>query len=338
VNRSLVFLAAAAVAGVLSLALTPVAKRIAGRFSVVDHPGGHRVHAEPTPVLGGLAVASGTVVAALAIAGTSKDVLAPLGVALALGAVGLVDDRRRLPPTTRLALEAAGGLVLFLVGARTGIGPSWLDPLLVALWVVAVVNAFNMIDNHDATCSSLGAVACLSAGTIAALGDLELDAVLGFAPAGAAIGFLRWNRPPASIFLGDNGSMFVGACVAAAVLRLPTPTGSSLQRLTVAALLLLVPFLDEGAAIITRLREGRRPMMASTDHISHRLRLLGASPMWIVATMVGAEATAAIAAVVVWRLRGRATIGGAAGLALAVGIALLVGLLRLPHPGHERGV
>jgi UDP-GlcNAc:undecaprenyl-phosphate/decaprenyl-phosphate GlcNAc-1-phosphate transferase len=337
VNRSLGFLVAAAVAGAVSLALTPVAKRIARRFSLVDHPGGHRVHAHPTPVLGGLAVASGTVVATLAVAGTPKQVLAPLGVALALGVVGLIDDLRNLAPTTRLALEAAGGVVLFLAGARTGIGPSWLDPLLVVLWVVAVVNAFNMIDNHDAICSSLGAVACLGAGAVAALADSDLTAVLGFAPAGAAIGFLRWNLPPASIFLGDGGSMFIGSCVAAAVLRLPTQTGSSLQRVMVAALLLLVPFLDEGVVIITRLRERRRPMMASTDHISHRLRLLGASPMRIVATMVGVEAAAAIAAVVVWRLRGRLTIWGAAGLALAAGIALLVGLLRLPHHGYEGG-
>jgi UDP-GlcNAc:undecaprenyl-phosphate/decaprenyl-phosphate GlcNAc-1-phosphate transferase len=336
VNRPLELLTAAALAGGLSIVLTPVAKRIARRFSFVDRPGGHRVHADPTPALGGLAVASGAVVATLLVVGAPKDVLSLLGVALALGVVGLMDDRRLLPPTTRLVLEAVAGLAVFLAGGRTGVGPSWLDPLLVVLWFVAVVNAFNMVDNHDAICSSLGAAACLGAGTIAVLGDSDLDAVLGFAPAGAAIGFLRWNLPPASIFLGDNGSMFVGACVAAAVLRLPTPIGSSLQRLTVAALLLLVPFLDEGAVIITRVRERRRPMTASTDHISHRLRLLGASPMRIVLTMVGVETTAAIAAVVVWRLRGRATIAGAAGLALAIGIALLVVLLRLPHPGRQR--
>ncbi len=336
-NEAQDLLVAAVLAAVVSLVLTPVAKRLARRFAFVDHPGGHRVHAEPTPVLGGLAVASGTLVAALAVAGAPKEVVATLGVALALGVVGLVDDRHPLPPTARLALEAVGGLALFLAGARTGIGPSWLDPLLVVLWFVAVVNAFNMIDNHDAICSSLGATACLGAGTIAALGVAGADAVLGFALAGAAIGFLRWNLPPASIFLGDTGSMFVGACVGAAVLWLPTPSGSSLQRLTVAALLLLVPFLDEGEAIITRLREGRGPMMASTDHISHRLRLRGASPRRIVATMVGVQGAAAIAAVAVWRLRGQAAIAAAAGLALVIGVVLLVGVLRMPHPGREAG-
>jgi UDP-N-acetylmuramyl pentapeptide phosphotransferase/UDP-N-acetylglucosamine-1-phosphate transferase len=200
-----------------------------------------------------------------------------------------------------------------------------LDPVFVVMWFVAVVNAFNMIDNHDGICSSLGVIAAAGAGTIAWRGG-ELDvAVLAGSLAGAAAGFLRSNLPKASIFLGDTGSMFIGATVAALVLWLPTPTGSSLQRLTVAALLLLVPFLDEGTAIITRLRERRGPMMAATDHLSHRLRLRGAAPRGVVA------------AVVVWDIRGQAAIAVTAAVCLAIGIALLLACLRMPHPGAETG-
>jgi len=328
-------LLAAVLAAAVSLAVTPLARRLAHRTGLVDHPGGHRVHATPTPLLGGVAVAAGTVVAALAFAGTDRRVLATIGVTVGLAAVGCWDDRLPLPPTVRLAVEAAGGLALVLAGAEAGVGPAWLDPLLVVVWFVAVVNACNMIDNHDGICASMGAVIGVGAGVIAAMAGADPVATLAISLAGAAVGFLASNLPPASIFLGDTGSMFVGASVGAIVLWLPDPTGSSLQRLTVAALLLLVPFLDEGTAIITRIREGRGPMMASTDHISHRLRLRGRSPRAIVAIMAGTQGLAAIAAVVVWRLRGHAAIAAAAAVCLVLGVTLLVGLLRLPHPGTE---
>ena len=329
-------LLAAVVAAAVSLVVTPFARRLAHRTGFVDHPGGHRVHETATPVLGGLAVAAGTVMAGLAFGVADRRVLATLGVALGLAAVGCWDDRRPLPPTVRLAVEAAAGLALVLAGARAGIGPAWLDPLLVVVWFVAVVNACNMIDNHDGICSSMGAVTGLGAGAIAAMAGADPVAAVGFALAGAAVGFLASNLPPATIFLGDTGSMFIGGTIGALVLWLPDPSGSSLQRLTVAALLLLVPFLDEGTAIITRLREGRDPMMASTDHLSHRLRLAGRSPRAIVAIMAGTQAVAAVAAVVVWRLRGHAAIAAAAAVCLAIGIALLAGALRMPHPGQER--
>lgn len=327
-------LAAAVVGGVVALAATPLARRIAHRIGLVDHPGGHRVHQDPTPVFGGFAVASGAVVAALALAGAPVEVVSTLGVALALAAVGFADDRRPVRPTVRLAWEAAGGLALWAAGARAGVGPEWLEPVLVVLWVVAVVNASNMIDNHDAICSSLGAIAALGGAAIALRGEAADVAVVAAALGGAAIGFLRSNLPKASIFLGDTGSMFVGATVAAVVLWLPMSTPSSLQRLTVAALLLLVPFLDEGTAVVTRLREHRGPMMASTDHLSHRLRLRGVSPRGVVARMAGVQAVAAIAAVVVWGLRGQAAIAVAAATSLAAGVALLGASLRMPHPGR----
>jgi UDP-GlcNAc:undecaprenyl-phosphate GlcNAc-1-phosphate transferase len=330
-------LVAALAAAVVATACTPLARRIATSISLVDHPGGHRVHETPTPVFGGFAVAAGTVVAALVVAGVPVEVTATLGVALALAVDGFADDRRPLPPTVRLACEAAGGLALVAAGARAQVGPDVLDPVFVVMWFVAVVNAFNMIDNHDGICSSLGVIAAAGAGTIAWRGG-ELDvAVLAGSLAGAAAGFLRSNLPKASIFLGDTGSMFIGATVAALVLWLPTPTGSSLQRLTVAALLLLVPFLDEGTAIITRLRERRGPMMAATDHLSHRLRLRGAAPRGVVARLAGLQVVAAIAAVVVWDIRGQAAIAVTAAVCLAIGIALLLACLRMPHPGAETG-
>jgi UDP-GlcNAc:undecaprenyl-phosphate GlcNAc-1-phosphate transferase len=272
------------------------------------------------------------IVAAFAVGGAPVEIWASLAVALGLAVVGFVDDRRPLPPTTRLAFEALGGLLLYVAGARAMIGPDWLDPVFVVLWFVAVVNAFNMIDNHDAICASLGALAGLGAGVIAALAGADAVAVLGIALGGAAIGFLRWNLPPASIFLGDTGSMFVGAVVGATVLWLPELIGSSLQRLTVAALLLLVPFLDEGSAIISRVREGRGPMMASTDHLTHRLRRRGLTPRQIVATLALLQLAAAIAAVAISRITGLAAIAAAAAVCLTAGIALLVTVLRMPHP------
>src|SRR6476660_4030501 len=171
-------------------ALTPLAGGFAHRHGFLDQPGGHSTHSTATPTLGGLAVA------------------------------GAFDDRRSVSPWLRLGLEAAAAVALWVVGVRAGLlGHTWFDLPLTVLWVMAVVNAFNMIDNHDGIAAVVAAMSTLGIAAISADSGYHLVAAFSLAVAGACLGFFVHNKPPATIFLGDAGSMFLGFLVAALALK-----------------------------------------------------------------------------------------------------------------------
>ncbi len=193
-----------------------------------------------------------------------------------LAVVGALDDRRSLSPWLRLALEAAAAVALWAVGVRAGLlGHTWFDLPLTVFWVMAVVNAFNMIDNHDGIAALVAAMSTLGIAAISAGSGYHLVAAFSLAVAGACLGFFIHNKPPATIFLGDAGSMFLGFLVAALALKVDLPEGSWMVRLAVAALLVAVPLFDEALVVLARLREHRPVMLGSTDHSAHRLRALG---------------------------------------------------------------
>ena len=163
-----------------------------------------------------------------------------------------------------------------MVGVRAGLlGHTWFDLPLTVLWVMAVVNAFNMIDNHDGIAALVAAMSTLGIAAISISSGYHLVAAFSLAVAGACLGFFVHNKPPATIFLGDAGSMFLGFLVAALALKVDLPEGSWVVRLAVAALLVAVPLFDEALVVVARLREHRPVMLGSTDHSAHRLRALG---------------------------------------------------------------
>ena len=169
-----------------TLMLTPLAARLAHRFDVLDHPVDHKTHRETTPYLGGLAVAIGLLLVAAFAGGASGELMTVLLGALVLAGVGLVDDVRGLSPLIRLAFE-----------------------------VVAVTNAMSFIDNMDGLAASVAVASTFGVAAIAASNGDYLVASFALAVAGACLGFLRYNAPPARIFLGDAGSMLLGFLIAA---------------------------------------------------------------------------------------------------------------------------
>ena len=184
-----------------------------------------------------------------------------------------------------------------MVGVRAGLlGHTWFDLPLTVLWVMAVVNAFNMIDNHDGIAALVAAMSTLGIAAISISSGYHLVAAFSLAVAGACLGFFVHNKPPATIFLGDAGSMFLGFLVAALALKVDLPEGSWVVRLAVAALLVAVPLFDEALVVVARIREHRPVMLGSTDHSAHRLRALGWSKNQVVVTMGGAQAVCSIAA------------------------------------------
>ncbi len=306
-------------AGATALVATPLARGLARRTSFVDSPSPRKVHAKPTPLLGGVAVVAAVAVA-LAFAGVSAA-FSVWWVATFIAAVGLYDDRFGLPPLVKLAAQVAAAAVVVLVepGLRIagpdGSSPASWSSLLSIVWIVAITNAFNLLDNMDGLCA--GTAVAVATGLLGLAVIQGQSAVAGAAAAvlGAAIGFLVYNSSPASIFLGDCGSLFLGFVLAVLCTALDFPGWSTPSILTVILVLFAVPTFDTTLVTISRLRRGLDPLRTpGKDHLSHRLAHAGWGPARAVSLLVAISTAAATAAVLAGLIGGAFV--GMCGLAL----------------------
>ncbi|MDX6691739.1 MAG: hypothetical protein QOG15_3196 [Solirubrobacteraceae bacterium] len=323
-----------ALATAIVYAITPIAIRLATRLEFYDAPVGYKAHAAPTPYLGGLAVVTGFVVAVLALSSNPRQTLPVLGGVIVLWGVGTLDDRRTVPPAQRLAVEGALALMLWAsdLGWSLGLGAA-ADALATVIWVIAVVNAFNLFDNMDGASSTMASVV---AAAVAVLGLVQSDVwlvVSGAALCGACLGFLPHNlsRPAARIFLGDGGSMSIGFAIAALVMIASSSAAAEWQALVLGLLLVGVPALDTCLVVVSRRRRGVSILTAGRDHLTHhtqdRLRTVRGS----VAALGAAQALLAALAIVAVR-GGPATLVPAVLLYIA-GMATLIALLdTAPRP------
>jgi UDP-GlcNAc:undecaprenyl-phosphate GlcNAc-1-phosphate transferase len=218
------------------------------------------------------------------------------------------------------------------VGVGAGIFDSTaLDVALTVLWVVAVTNAVNFIDNMDGLAAGVTAMSALGIFAIsAANGDLLVSS-LALALAGASLGFLRYNFPPARIFLGDAGSLMLGFLLAALILKLDLPVGPAAPRVLATVLLAAVPLFDLSVVIVAR-TIARRPLwLGGRDHTSHRLVERGMSRRAVAVAFMVAQAACAAAAYPLYRLSAAAAAVCLGALALAWGV-LLRWFLRRPAP------
>lgn len=262
----------------LALILTPAARRLAYRFDVLDQPSSRKVHTTATPYLGGMAIYGGLVLALLLF--TPNIYLVEMLVIGAgaswLALIGLIDDRNGLGFKIKLAAQAlaAGGLVL--AGIRIDLlGIPVIDAVLTVIWVVAITNALNFLDNMDGLAAGLTGIAS-GFFFILAVGEGQgLVASLAAAICGAAIGFLVFNFNPATIFMGDMGSQVLGFVLAVLAIKLRFSTPLSIATWSVPVLVLGLPIFDITLVVFTRLREGRSPAEAGKDHTSHRLAQMG---------------------------------------------------------------
>lgn len=262
------------------LAVTPIFLRLAVRLGLFDHPGGHKSHGNPVPYLGGLGIVLtfSLLVLGIALAGGAPDRLGELAVVLGLGVllgtVGLVDDLRGLGPWIRLFVQVGAAVALWATGVHVELFGTAFDLALTTLWVVGVMNAFNLLDNMDGLSAGVAAIGALSFLVIAAVNGQFLVASLSAAIAGCAFGFLRHNFHPARIYMGDAGSLFLGfiLSVIGIKLRFDAPTQITFF---VPVLVLGVAIFDTTVVTVTRLLHGRNPLAGGRDHISHRLVFVG---------------------------------------------------------------
>lgn len=310
--------------------LTPMFGRLATRLGVLDHPAANKFHQEATPYLGGAAVGLSLVFVGGVGSGASAQIVTLLLAGVALGIVGLADDRAHVRPVVKLAVEVGAGLALWAVGIRAGLfDAAALNLALTVFWVVAITNAVNMLDNMDGLSSGVAAIAAMAFFAIAAQRGDYLVGALALAVAGASIGFLRYNFPPAKIFLGDAGTLLLGFLLAALGLKLDLVGENGLMRSAVPVLLLGVPIFDMALVVLARLRGGRKVYVGGTDHTSHRLVALGLSTRAVAFVAYGAQLLCAATAV--WLLGASAGAGLAAVIAVGlVAVGALTVLLAVP--------
>jgi UDP-GlcNAc:undecaprenyl-phosphate GlcNAc-1-phosphate transferase len=273
------FLLIFASALVLAIGGTPIARRIALRLGVIDQPHARKIHINPIPLLGGVAI-YGSFIAALLLFGNRyrlNELVSILVGASLMSFLGMWDDRHSLHPLLKLLGQFLAASILVLTGVRIGTF-SW-EALNIAVtlgWVVVITNSMNLLDNMDGLSGGVGATAAVFFLLLAAMNDQYLVGALSAALVGACLGFLVYNFNPASIFMGDAGSLFLGFILAAVAIKLRFPEGVQIVTWMVPVLILGLPLFDTALVIISRLRRGFNPLTTpGKDHTSHRLVAMG---------------------------------------------------------------
>jgi UDP-GlcNAc:undecaprenyl-phosphate GlcNAc-1-phosphate transferase len=266
----------------LATSVTPLVRKTAQRIGMLDQPSARKQHVVPTPLLGGVAIYLAFILA-LILLGDRFYVNQVVGIVLGATVVsflGLWDDRRSLSPWVKLAGQFLAAGILVLTGVRISVLPwEWLNIAATLLWVVGITNAMNLLDNMNGLSGGIAAIAAVFFLLFAAMSKQYLVGALAAALVGACIGFLLYNLNPASIFMGDTGSLFLGFMLAAVGIKLRFPDNSAFVTWMVPALVLVVPIFDTTLVIISRLRRGLNPLTTpGKDHVSHRLaRMTGSS-------------------------------------------------------------
>jgi len=275
------FIAAFFIALALTLAGLPWVQRAALALDLVDAPAQRKVHRTPVPLLGGAGIFLGAIAAVLIIYRGEPEPTV-IGVLLATTVValtGLIDDYRPLPAWAKLAGQFAGFLILAYFGVRVRLPlPEPVDYAITLLWLLGITNAINFLDNMDGLSAGIAAVTTSFILLLALFNGQFLVAALAAALLGACLGFLRYNFPPARIFMGDVGSLFLGFLLAVMGIQLRFPDNSNFVTWMVPIFLFGLPIFDMTLVVVSRLRRGLSPNTAGRDHTSHRLVRLGFSP------------------------------------------------------------
>ena len=293
------FIIAFAVALIASLSLTVPVRQLALHLGMVDQPSSRKIHVAPIPVMGGVAIYLGFVLALLVTTPgpTWTQIVGILGGATLLAIVGFLDDGGLLHHQIKLFVAMpVAALILLGSGIRAqvfsqvlpGTRGALLDGCLTILWVVGITASFSILDHMDGLCAGIAAIAAGFFLILAKTSGQVLVATLAAATLGAALGFLRWNFEPAKIFMGDGGAMFLGFLMATLGLKLRLPTNASSPDWLIPVLVLGAPIFDTTLVSISRARRGLLPFASpGKDHAAHRLANLGLGQRGAVLALYG---------------------------------------------------
>ncbi|HEY0174063.1 MAG TPA: hypothetical protein VGB98_23805 [Pyrinomonadaceae bacterium] len=290
----------ALVALALSLALTPLVRAFARRFDVIARPRSDRFSKRPTAMMGGVAIYLSVLATYLLFVPHTREGWVVMGASSALFVVGLVDDFLHIKPYQKLIGQVLGASAVVYFGLLLPWG--WAASVAMAVtifWLIGITNAINLLDNMDGLAAGVSAIAAaFIAASFAANGQMT-EAVTLSIFAAALVGFLVYNSNPASIFMGDCGSMFVGFFLASsALLSASGYRGRSfIVVIAVPVLILFIPIFDTTLVTVVRKLSGRAASQGGRDHASHRLVALGLSErraVWMLYGFAGASGVLAM--------------------------------------------
>jgi UDP-GlcNAc:undecaprenyl-phosphate GlcNAc-1-phosphate transferase len=258
---------------------TPLARRLALHAGVVDTPSARKIHAAPVPLLGGAAIYAAFVIALIGLGDRFyvRELVGTLLGATLVSLFGLADDHWGMSAYLKLGGQLVAAVVLILGGTQVQLFEQrWLNWAITLVWVVGITNALNLLDNMDGLSGGITTVAAAFFLLLAAMSGQYLVGAMAAALIGACIGFLRYNLNPATIFMGDTGSLFLGFLLAALGIKLRFPSNVPWITWLVPVCVLTLPIFDTTLVFVSRLRRGLNPLTAAgTDHLSHRLVALG---------------------------------------------------------------
>ena len=319
------------VAILTSFLLTPSVKRLAYKIGAIDVPkDNRRMHRDPVPRLGGLAIFGGFLLATLLFAEISVQLRGILIGSLLIVALGVADDIYALPALPKLVVQIAAALVAALHGnviqflsnpnifsAASYVDLGWLSLPITLIWIVAITNAVNFIDGLDGLAVGVSAISTAAMLAIALLASEGQVTLVLAALLGGCIGFMPYNLNPAKIFMGDTGATFLGYIMACLSIH-GLFKFYAIISFAIPFLILGVPIFDICFAIIRRLAHGQNPMQADRGHVHHRLIDMGFDQKQSVAITYMLTAILGLSAVVL------ATSGELRALVL-IGAVLFVG-------------
>lgn len=347
------YIAVLILSSLASFFLTPVARRLAFRWGAMDHPDARKVHADPMPRLGGLAVFGGFCFpwaffyfldnrVTLTFQNYEKMFGALMTGAFAMLLLGAWDDIKGLGAVPKLAAQTVVASGLFLMGFQidilsnpfgAAIPLGWMSLPVTVLWIVGITNAINLLDGIDGLATGVTACIAISLAVINVLGGNIMVALLTLCLAGACAGFLPHNFAPARIFLGDSGSLFLGmilACIGViSLFKAATAT-----FVLVPLVLFALPLIDTTSVFVGRLWRGAPVFKGDRTHVHHRLLSLGLSHrqaalfLYVITLLLGL-----IAVMLTARNTPATLIVG--GLLLALLLAAYWGIARQPDRGKD---
>jgi len=356
----------AGLAFLASAAMPAAVRKWSITHGFVDQPGHRKIHSQPIALGGGIAIFWVTLLPCLAALGAAwyagrgavpdwmpsvlsqhipgmlsrgRWMLALCAAAAVLHVLGLIDDRKRLGPWSKLLVQLGAATALSLWGGIRFdffIPKVWITTILSVLWMTVIINAFNFLDNMDGLSAGVAAI-CASVILVAAMrsGQVFISAFLALF-VGALLGFLLFNFAPAKIFMGDGGSLVVGLFIAVASVR--TTYYHQDQRFGswfaafMPLVILAVPLYDFTSVVILRRLQGKSPFVGDTQHFSHRLVQRGMSKRQAELTIYLATATTSLGALI---LPGLSNLGAILVFAQTILILLIIAILE--NPGKNNG-
>ena len=296
---------------VISFLMTPVVKSFAYKVGAIDVPkDDRRMHKEPIPRLGGLAIFFGFMVSILLFVEITPEMRGILLGAVVIVVLGVVDDIMALPAMLKFVVQIVAALIPALSGVviQAFSNPNifsdnlywvlgWLSIPFTVLWIVAITNAVNLIDGLDGLADGVSAISATTVLVIALMASEIQVAILMAALVGACVGFMPYNLNPAKMFMGDTGATFLGYILATMSIQ-GLFKFYAVISFAVPFLILGLPIFDTAFAFIRRIAHGQSPMHADRGHIHHRLIDMGLSQKQAVATLYVISAILGLSAVV----------------------------------------